>query len=118
MSNLARKQIIKHEEKTVSKQPKQQIKKRLFTPGEKVLFLLFALMICFTGAKIVSTQAALYEVNRDIQDVEQQIKEQKKTNHDLKAQVSEESTYEKIWKRARELGLDLSEQNIKVVQPQ
>lgn len=118
MSNLARKQQIRHEEKTLSKSKKQQIKKRLFTPGEKVLFLLFALMICFSGAKMVSTQAALYEVNKDIQDVEQQIKEQKKINHDLEAQVSEESTYERIWKRAKELGLNLSEQNIKVVQPQ
>ncbi|GLY10580.1 cell division protein FtsL [Pseudobacillus badius] len=118
MSNLARKQQIRHEEKTAAKQKKQQIEKRLFTPGEKLLFLLFALMICFVGAKIVSTQAALYEINKDIQDVEKEIKDQKKVNHDLEAQVSEESTYERIWKRAKELGLDLSEQNIKVVQPQ
>ncbi|KAB7707966.1 cell division protein FtsL [Bacillus aerolatus] len=117
MTNLAKKQPFIHETKPVPKQKEQQIKKRLFTPGEKVLFLLFALMICFTGAKVVSTQAALYEINKDIQDVETQIKEQKKTNHDLKVQVSEESTYEKIWKRAKELGLDLSEQNVKVVQP-
>ncbi|KMY53532.1 hypothetical protein AC623_05640 [Bacillus sp. FJAT-27231] len=118
MSNLARKQQVNHEERKLFKRKKQQVTKRLFTPGEKVLFLLFAVMICFLGAKVVSTQAALYEVNKDIQDVEQQIKDQKKVNHDLKAQVSEESTYERIWKRAKELGLNLSEQNIKVVQPQ
>lgn len=118
MDNLAKKQLFTQEAQPAPQQKKQPVKKRLFTPGEKVLFLLFALMICFLGAKVVSTQAALYEINKEIQDVDGQIKEQKKTNHDLETQVSEESTYEKIWKRAKELGLDLSEQNVKGVQPQ
>ncbi|KKB39249.1 cell division protein FtsL [Bacillus thermotolerans] len=118
MDNLAKKQTINQEVKAEPKRKKQLIQKRLFTPGEKILFLLFALTICFMGAKIISTQAALYEVSKDIQDVEAQIQEQSKINHDLEVQVSEESTYEKIGERARELGLELSERNIKVVQPE
>lgn len=118
MSNLAKTQPLMPEAERLSPPKKQKLKKRWFTPGEKVLFLVFSLMICFMGAKIISTEAAIYETNKQIQDVEAQIKDQEKVNHDLKVQVSEESTYEKIWKRAKELGLNLSEQNVKVVQPQ
>lgn len=117
MDNLAKKQSVKYSSDSVVHRSVKQEKKRWFTPGEKIIFLAFALLICFMGAKVVSTQAALYEINKDIQDVELKVKEQQKVNRDLEVQVSEESTYEKIWKRAKELGLDLSEQNIKVVQP-
>lgn len=91
--------------------------KPFFTPGEKVLFLIFIVTVCFMCAKLISTQAAIYETNKQIQDVESKIQEQEKVNHDLQMQVSEESTYEKIWERAKAMGLDLSDQNIKVVEP-
>ncbi|WP_338753896.1 cell division protein FtsL [Bacillus sp. FJAT-52991] len=117
MNNLARKQAVRSNKEVTVDRNEQSEKRFWFTPGEKILFLVFALIICFMSAQIVSTQAAVYEVNKDIQKIEKDIKEQQRANHDLEVQVSEESTYEKIWKRAKELGLDLSEQNVKVVQP-
>ncbi|PAQ12629.1 cell division protein FtsL [Bacillaceae bacterium SAOS 7] len=118
MNNLAKKQAVYSNEKATVNRNEQPQKRFWFTPGEKILFLLFALIICFMGAQVISTQTAVYEVNTEIHQIEKNIKEQQRVNNDLKVQVSEESTYEKIWKRAKELGLNLSEQNVKVVQPQ
>lgn len=40
----------------------------------------------------------------------------RKANNDLKLQVSELSTYERILEKAKELGLNLKEKNVKVVE--
>ncbi|MEM1503226.1 cell division protein FtsL [Domibacillus sp. 8LH] len=114
MNNTARKPIVEQPKKASVKQRK--ISRSFFTPGEKVLFLVFVLTVCFMSAKLISTQAAIYETNKQIQDIEVKIQEQEKVNHDLEVQISEESTYEKIWERAKAMGLDLSK-NIKVVEP-
>ncbi|HZG72974.1 MAG TPA: cell division protein FtsL [Chondromyces sp.] len=119
MSQLARKQQLPLERQPapLKKTEANKQKRQWFTPGEKLLFVVFAVVVCFMGAKIISTEAAVYETNKQIQDVENKLASQKKINHDLQLRISEESTYEKIWKRAKELGLNLNEQNIKVVQP-
>lgn len=119
MSNLARKyqqekQYEQQNKGQVLQQPKKR--KRLWlTPGEKVLGLLFGAMVCFGSVHMISAQASIYEINKDIVTMETSIGEQKKVNNDLKMQVSELSTYERIWEKARELGLKLNENNVKVV---
>jgi cell division protein FtsL len=115
MNNTAKQPIIEQPKTSSAKQRK--INKQFFTPGEKVLFLVFVLTVCFMCAKLISAQAAIYETNKQIQDVNVKIQEQQKVNRDLDMQISEESTYEKIWERAKAMGLDLSDQNIKVVEP-
>ena len=42
--------------------------------------------------------------------------EQQKVNSDLEVQVSELSTYERIWEKAKQLGLTLNEDNVKGVE--
>ncbi|OMP68516.1 cell division protein FtsL [Domibacillus epiphyticus] len=115
MNETAKKLAV--EEPKTQFNAQRKITKQFFTPGEKVLFLVFVLTVCFMSAKLISTQAAIYETNKQIQDMEAKIQEQEKINHDLEIQISEESTYEKIWERAKAMGLDLSDQNIKVVEP-
>ncbi|RUQ30620.1 cell division protein FtsL [Peribacillus cavernae] len=81
-----------------------------------MLLCALALSIALVGVKIVSNQSNIYQTNKDIQQVEASITEQVKVNNDLKVQVGELSTYERIWKKAAELGLMLNENNVKVVQ--
>ncbi|HJV17818.1 MAG TPA: cell division protein FtsL [Bacillales bacterium] len=120
MGNLARnlqqqQQHVRHED--VQKQYKVE-KKNIFwlTPGEKVLGLAFAGMVCFGAIHIISTQSEIYQVNKQIQVVQFSIKEQQKVNSDLNVQVSELSTYERILDKAKKMGLVLNENNVKVVQ--
>lgn len=111
--NTAKQHAAKQPRKKTVPRPKR--KPRLFTAGEKAMFLLFIAAVCFLCAQLISTQAAIYETNKDLQDMNRQIQEQTKVNNDLDMQISEESTYEKIWERVKAMGLDLS-QNIKVVE--
>ncbi|WP_442599403.1 cell division protein FtsL [Neobacillus sp. D3-1R] len=120
MSNLARKiqkeyQYEPQRKTSQGLKPKKD-KQSWLTPGEKILGVFFGAIVCFGAVQMVSAQASIYEVNKDIQTIETNINEQKKVNNDLKMQVSELSTYERIWEKARELGLKLNENNVKVVQ--
>lgn len=118
MSNLARKlqQQQQQQQQPVQEPKKVSVKKVWLTPGEKILGLMFSAMVCFGAVQIISTQADIYQVNKEIQQTEVAIKEQQKINNDYKEQISELSTYERIWEKAKQLGLVLNEDNVKVVQ--
>ncbi|MFD1705792.1 cell division protein FtsL [Siminovitchia sediminis] len=116
MSNLAR-QLQENQ----SIQPKdvqvQKVQRHVkISPGEKLLFLLLAAFIIFMSVKILSVQADIYEVNKELQEVETAIQNHEKITSDLDMQVDELSRYERVWKKANELGLNLNENNVKVVE--
>ncbi|MDE3838421.1 cell division protein FtsL [Bacillus methanolicus] len=118
MGNLARK-LHQEQQQRKSQSPnkaKVKVKKSRISPGEIIIGTVFTAFVCFGAVQIVSNQAAIYEINKDIQIAEKNIQEQKKLNNDLEMQVSELSTYERIWEKAKELGLQLNENNVKVVQ--
>lgn len=118
MSNLAREleQQQQQVQQEIHKQKKAKDRKAWFTPGEKLIGLAFAGMVCLGAVQIISTQAKIYKVNSDIQNVQASIKDQQKVNGDLKVQVSELSTYQRISDKAKKMGLELNENNVKVVQ--
>ncbi|OIK14040.1 cell division protein FtsL [Bacillus sp. MUM 116] len=117
MSNLARKyQEQQQVSESIQAKPKVIVKKSWLTPGEKVLGIAFAGMVCFGAIHMISNQAQIWQVNKAIQESESTIEMQKKANNDLKVQVSELSTYERIYEKAKEMGLVLNENNVKVVQ--
>lgn len=117
MSNLARKKLEQQQqiEQKVQKKSQVIIKKSWLTPGEKIIGLAFAGFVCFGAVHIISNQAKIYEVNKDIQILESKVSEQQKVNSDLQVQVSEMSAYDRIYKKAKEMGLIKNENNVKVV---
>lgn len=118
MSNLARKlqqEQFQHEEKqTVKKVLKQT--KSLLSPGEKLIGIAFVALLCFGGVKIVSNQAEIYQVNKDIQIAEGSISKLEKSNKELDIEVKDLRSFERIREVAEKLGLDFSKDNVKVVQ--
>ena len=64
---------------------------------------------------ILHNESQINDVNREVQLLSGKIEETTKQNTELSIQVKEQSTYEKVWKKARELGLNLNEKNVKVV---
>ncbi len=122
MGNLARKyqqeQQYEQQKQSVKIPQKVKVKNPWLSPGEKILGLVFTGIVCFGAVHIVSNQAAIYEINKEIQDTKVSIQEQTKVNGDLGMQISELSTYERIWEKAKELGLKLNENNVKAVQNQ
>jgi cell division protein FtsL len=119
VSNLAYQiqQRRKIEEQQQQKHSTQVTKKKLtVTFGEKVLFLMFTVLVLIGSIVMVSNSAKIYSVNREISSIQASIDTQAKVNADLELQVMELSTYERIWAKAHELGLMLNENNVKIVQ--
>jgi cell division protein FtsL len=118
MTNVVRKvQVFEEQELRKPVAPKKvHRQKRWLTPGEKVMIVVFALFFTMLSVKIISNETAIYQTNKEIQKIEAKVKHQQKENSDIKMQISEDSTYEKIWEKAKQQGLNLNQQNIKVVQ--
>ena len=117
MSNLARKVLEQQQaEQSVQIKRKVKIKKSWLTPGEKIIGVTFAGMVCFGAIHLISNQSQIYEANKDLQVVQDKITEQQKVNEDLKVQVSELSSYDRIFAKAKKMGLVKDENNVKVVQ--
>jgi len=116
MANFARQ--YKQQEKTEQIKKVKVVKRRSspFTLGEKVLAMIFVAFVCFASLQIITAQAEIYTTNKDIQDLETSIVSQQNINNDLSIQISQMSTYERVWEKAKELGLTLDETNVKVVQ--
>ncbi|ETI67977.1 cell division protein FtsL [Neobacillus vireti] len=110
--NLERQQQVEHK---VEKQSQLKIKKSWLTPGEKIIGIAFAGLVCFGSVHLISNQANIYKINTEIQTIEAQVNEQQKVNSDLQVQVREMSTYERIRDKAKKMGLELNNDNVKVV---
>ena len=72
-------------------------------------------VITTLSVMIIQTESAVRATTTDIALMEKEIDSTVKKNTDLSIQVNELSTYDRIWKKAEELGLKLNEQNVKVV---
>ncbi|GEN82116.1 hypothetical protein SLU01_04280 [Sporosarcina luteola] len=100
--------------KTTEIQPVRRSRK-LISKGEKFLFVLFTAILVIFSTMILHTQAQINDTNKEVQKINNKIVETTKQNTELSIQVSEKSTYEVIWNKAKELGLNLNEKNVKVV---
>ncbi|MBK3494494.1 cell division protein FtsL [Viridibacillus sp. YIM B01967] len=101
-------------ERTVQ-QPKISPSKRILSKGEKFLLVAMVTAIALMAVMNLNTQSALNTTSIEIQKIEKKIDETKKQNAELSIEVSELSTYERIWNKAKDLGLKLNEKNVKVV---
>lgn len=95
-------------------QPKTQRSRKIFSVGEKFLFVLFTAILVLFATMILHNESQLNDVNREIQALNGKIEEQAKQNTELSIQVQTESSYDKVWRKAKELGLNLNK-NVKVV---
>lgn len=119
MSNLAMK-LEQQRQEQLYQSPKQEpvirTRRASITPGEKFLILLFVSLFVLGAITIVANSYNVYQANMEIQKTEAKIQEQTKLNSDLHVQVEELSTYDRIWEKAKELGLTLDQNNVKSVQ--
>lgn len=121
MSNLAYKvqqQRQQQQHQTHERQQKTVVTKRrsTITAGEKLLLILFAAAILISAIKIVTNSVQVYQSNIEIQKLQASVDSQTKANSDLQVQVKELSNYERIWSKAKEMGLTLNKNNVKSVQ--
>ncbi|MBD7907218.1 cell division protein FtsL [Sporosarcina gallistercoris] len=89
--------------------------RKIFSPGEKFLAVVFVAAVVMFSTMVLHTQAQINDTNKEMHVLSNKIEETSKQNIELSNQVSEKSTYERIWEKAKELGLNLNESNVKVV---
>jgi len=104
-----------YEQPTIQPKTKPKLKKQRITAREKFLYIAFVILIAALAIVILHKQSAIQRTTIEIKEIEKEIAEIKNENVDLKVQVSELSTYERIWEKANSLGLTLKEDNVKVV---
>ncbi|MFJ7933048.1 cell division protein FtsL [Sporosarcina sp. NPDC096371] len=97
------------------KQPQIRPTRKVFSVGEKFLMVLFATSLVLFSTMILHTQSQINGTNKEVQLIGKDIAETAKQNMELSIQVKERSTYERIWEKAKELGLNPNENNVKVV---
>ncbi|MGE7940819.1 cell division protein FtsL [Lysinibacillus sp. RS5] len=98
-----------------SPQPTIIRRKKTNQKFEKTMLIILIGMIAVLSVLVLNKQAAIQTTSMDIQKIEAEADEIAKQNVDLTVRVSELSTYENIWKKAKELGLTQNEKNVKVV---
>jgi len=64
---------------------------------------------------IISKQAAIYQLNNDIQVLESKISDQQKLNSGLAEEITELSRPQRILKIAKEKGLTMTDNNVQVI---
>ncbi|BBW96801.1 hypothetical protein GsuE55_16340 [Geobacillus subterraneus] len=118
MVNDAAVKVVREQGRPAASPSRAPRRKRRFrlSLAEKLLFVSFFLFVVYAAVHIVANQVRLYELNRHVQQLEATIGEQKKANNDLYVEVQRLSAYERILQKAKELGLSLDENRVKVVQ--
>ncbi len=104
-------------EKTVQKNVTRPIKSRV-TKIEKLLMIGMVAVITVIAVMNLNVQSSINSTTVEIQKTENNIDDIKKQNSELSMEVSELSTYDRILKKAKAMGLKLNEKNVKVVSGQ
>lgn len=90
-------------------------KKGIITTGEKLLLSLLLIFSTIGCTMIISKQAAIFQLNNDIQVLESKITEQQKVNSGLAEEITELSRPQRILKIASEQGLTITDNNVQVI---
>lgn len=103
-------------------QPTKKVKVKVrkqgwITKGEKILYTLFSVGLISASMYIVSFSSAMDTLNRDLQNLESTVQEQKLVNESLLFEKKELSRPERITKIAKENGLKVQDANVKQAQP-
>ncbi|MFD2925421.1 cell division protein FtsL [Halobacillus naozhouensis] len=103
------------QEPNKKQQPKVKIhKKQWISTGEKFLYSAFTGVVVAASIFMVNFTSSTDTLNRNIQELEQEVKQQAAHNETLAYQVKELSNPDRILEIAKEHGLDI--QNAKVKQ--
>ncbi|WP_416826945.1 cell division protein FtsL [Ectobacillus polymachus] len=121
MSNVAikyRKQQLQSQDEVEAQAPVSQAGRRAkVTLFEKILYVAFILFLLYAAVVVVGNKAKMFEANTKTVDLRNNIEKQKKVNNDLKANVEQLSSYERISEKAKSMGLSINENNVKSLHP-
>ncbi|SHN14971.1 cell division protein FtsL [Gracilibacillus kekensis] len=92
---------------------KVKVQKRWVTRGEKLMYIIFAVMFLAVSAYIVSFSSSVDQLNRNIESLNTQIDQQNVHNKNLAYKKKELSQPERIIKTAKKNGLEVKNTQVK-----
>ncbi|GAE91745.1 cell division protein FtsL [Gracilibacillus boraciitolerans JCM 21714] len=104
-------QEIQHQPKIIKK--KVKVQKRWITRGEKMMYIIFAVVFLCISAYIVSFSSSVDQLNRNIESLNAQIEQQSVHNKNLALKKKELSQPERIIKIAKDNGLKIKNTQVK-----
>ncbi|MDL4841271.1 cell division protein FtsL [Aquibacillus rhizosphaerae] len=94
-------------------QVKIKVSKRWITPGEKFIYTLFSLVTITTLLFTVSFSSTTDSLNREVQQLENEVQQQQSINDNLQYKVKEYSNPDRILRIAKENGLNVQNTQVK-----
>ncbi|WP_058307913.1 cell division protein FtsL [Gracilibacillus massiliensis] len=92
---------------------KVKVQKRWVTRGEKIMYIIFAVVFLSISAYIVSFSSSVDQLNRNIESLNTQIDQQKVHNQNLAYKQKELSQPDRIIKTAKKNGLEVKNTQVK-----
>ena len=100
-------------------EPRRQTVKRKvvvqLTRFEKVLYISLITVIALISIYVLSLKMDAYDTRGKIADLDQKIEKQTSENSALKSEIKKNSSYERIYDKAKAQGMSLKNDNVKVV---
>lgn len=85
------------------------------TRFEKILYIALITVIALISIYMLSLKMDAYDTRGKIADLDQKIEKQSSENSALKSEIKKNSSYERIYDKAKKQGMSLENDNVKVV---
>ena len=97
---------------------KQTVKRKVvvqLTRFEKILYIALITVIALISIYMLSLKMDAHDTRGKIADLDQKIEKQSSENSALKSEIKKNSSYERIYDKAKKQGMSLENDNVKVV---
>ena len=85
------------------------------TRFEKFLYITLVTAIAVIAIYLLSLKMDAYDTNGKIADLDQRIEQQFSENSAIQSEIKKNSSYERIYNKAKQQGMSLKNDNVKVV---
>ncbi|WP_462420421.1 cell division protein FtsL [Salinicoccus sp. Marseille-QA3877] len=84
--------------------------------GEALVYVMLMIMITIAAVFVLSSKMEAYKMQSEITNIESEIATKNGEIDELNTEVTHLASYDRIYEKAAELGLDLDNSNVKVVE--
>lgn len=84
--------------------------------GEALVYVMLMIMITIAAVFVLSSKMEAYEMQSEITNIESEIATKNSEIDELNTEVTHLASYDRIYEKAGELGLELDNGNVKVVE--
>ncbi|MCU5745716.1 cell division protein FtsL [Staphylococcus sp. SQ8-PEA] len=111
-------QHVPEQQPEPNKKADQSVKRKVIvklTKFEKMLYIGLITVIAFVSIYMLSLKMDAYDTHGKIADLDHKIEKQASENSAIESEIKKNSSYQRIYDKAKEQGMSLKNDNVKVV---